>query len=210
MPIVFQNEVVPGVKVAVWHITESIGEIFPMVHNMDRSDVKDIFLEKKKLETIATRILLQKLVVDSGLNYHGTLKDVHGKPHLSSHDAVHVSISHSFPYAAAILDKHGPTGIDIESPREQINRIKHKFLSHEELNNDLDIDELTKLWCAKECLYKIYGRRSVIFSKDIRIKPHENGLLTGEIDINNNKKIYELGVEKISEHWLIFKTVIKH
>ena len=136
--------------------------------------------------------------------YDGLWKDDHGKPHLRQNES-HMSISHAYPYAAAIIDHCGSTGIDIEAPRDQIKRICHKFMSDTELNLNQSIDRMTIIWAAKECLYKIYGRRQLIFRKDLSIRFEKDELLIGQIMTENHTAIYRLKVENRNGHWLVYK-----
>ncbi len=205
MPIVYQKEASQNVKLAVWYIEETAPEILPLVFTEDRNDITEPLLEKKKLEIIATRLILKNLVEKEGLQYHGISKDQHGKPHLKGITGIHISISHAYPYAAAILDRSGSTGIDIEAPRDQIHRIKHKFLSEGELKATASANHLTILWAAKECLYKIHGRKQLIFKKHLSVEFQNDQLLTGEIRINDLLERFNLRFEKIEAQWLVYK-----
>ncbi len=205
MPIVYQKEVNPSVKLAVWRIEENTTDLLPLLYSEDKKDITDQLLEKKKLEIMATRLLLKNLVEKEALNYQGISKDSHGKPHPLNSANTHISISHAYPYAAAIIDLSGSTGIDIEAPREQILRIKHKFLSEEELKFCENIDQLTILWAAKECLYKIYGRKQLIFKKHLSIEFGTQNLLRGSIKIDDFQQNFILKFEKIDTQWLVYK-----
>lgn len=205
MPIVHQKEVNSKVRLAVWKIEETVEELLPLLFFTDQKDITDNLLEKKKLEIIATRHLLKHLVENEGITYSGISKDSHGKPHLLNTSGIHISISHAYPYAAAILDLSGSTGIDIEAPREQILRIRHKFLSEVELNLSNDIDHLTILWAAKECLYKIYGRKQLIFKQHLAIAFRDSDTLKGEINIDESNEVFGLKFEKVDTHWLVYK-----
>ena len=204
MPIVLQKETNDQVMLAVWHITEQFDDLYDNLIGPDQDDILDHFVEKKKLEMIATRLLLVQLTKEMRIPYEGIWKDDHGKPHLKNSD-VSISISHAFPYAAAIIDRNGPTGIDIELPREQIHRIKHKFLSDNELSAANNIDLLTIYWCAKECLYKIYGRKQLIFRRHLYVHEKDDGLLGGKINFNEQSEQFDMAYLRVNEHWLVYK-----
>ncbi|MBQ0741343.1 4'-phosphopantetheinyl transferase superfamily protein, partial [Aquimarina celericrescens] len=78
----------------------------------------------------------------------------------------HISITHSFEFTGVIVsDKK--VGIDIEKQREKIKLIAPKFTPIEEYKalgdgEDL-IRKLTIVWGAKESLYKLYGKRGLLF-----------------------------------------------
>ncbi|MFN2260699.1 MAG: 4'-phosphopantetheinyl transferase superfamily protein [Psychroflexus sp.] len=100
--------------------------------------------------------------------------DTNGKPHLN--DGKHISITHSFEFTAVIVsDKR--VGIDIEKQREKIKKIAPKFTPIEEYKalgdgEDL-IRKLTIVWGAKESLYKLYGKRGLLFLHDIFVYDFE-------------------------------------
>src|SRR5690606_11835849 len=114
--------------------------------------------EKRRLEFLASRYLLQYLL--PGFPF-GSLKVTdQGKPALEN-DIVHFSISHSFPYVAVVIGNRS-VGIDVQVYREKIHRVKHKFLSPEELIIVQEKTEnLTLAWTVKESVFNWYGAGSV-------------------------------------------------
>ena len=58
----------------------------------------------------------------------------------------------------------------IETERAQIHRIAHKFLHESEATwASGDGEKLTKIWTAKEALYKLHGRTQLIFAEQLVI-----------------------------------------
>lgn len=193
------------VRVIVWEITEDFDYLSSQLHPRDLNEVGESFLENKKLETAATRLASANLMKSIGVNYEGIQKDEFGKPHIPNNPNIHVSISHAFPLAGAIIDTSGPTGIDIEKPGKQILRIKHKFLSDDEMDfcGD-DQNLLTQAWCAKEVLYKIHGRKQLSFKKQLSVTFKTDQLIEGVITNGTNEK-YELQSIFIKDYHIIFK-----
>ena len=72
----------------------------------------------------------------------------------------YTSISHTAGWAAVARGDR-PLGIDIERPREQLIRVGQRVISAQEaldwLTSDQDLDGLTRLWAAKEAVYKRFG-----------------------------------------------------
>jgi 4'-phosphopantetheinyl transferase len=120
--------------------------------------------------------------------------DSHGKPYLVNLP-YHISLSHSYDYAAVMISKSRPVGIDIEQIKQKVERIAPKFLRPQELNA-IDarhkIEQLYVCWCAKEAVYKCYGQKEVSFLDNIALQPFDyaaEGSLSarlhkGEIDLN--------------------------
>lgn len=142
----------------------------------------------KRLEVLAGRALIQELVGQWGLRYSGLTKDIHGKPYLSGSD-IHISLSHSYPYVAAIAHRTKNVGIDLEQPKEKLLRIAHRVLSDSELRDaGNDVVKHCVYWCAKESLIKIYGKKDLILSRNLLISPfllQQRGHLVGRILVNN-------------------------
>ena len=117
---------------------------------------------------ISIRLLLKEVgYLDSDVLY-----DEFGKPHLK--DGHFISMTHSHVFSAIILSKKDTVGIDIEKQHRRIIKIAHKFTSvriHKTIS-DLNalVCKLTIIWGAKECLYKIYGKKKLVFLKHIHIK----------------------------------------
>ncbi len=125
---------------------------------------------KKQLESLAARELIQKMCARLGLPFRGIRKDGFGKPYLTD-SVYHISISHSYPMMACSLHPIVPCGIDIESPRSQLLKVKHKFLNAEELAYcGVDLEKLCLHWSVKEALYKIHGRKSLVFAEQLAIR----------------------------------------
>jgi phosphopantetheinyl transferase len=119
---------------------------------------------QRKREFVATRVLRHEL-----FGFQHVYYDEIGAPFIK--DEGFISISHSKNCVGIAISTKFKIGFDIELISEKIDRIKHKFLSVHELEN-LDCDsiiELTKVWSAKEALYKISGRRGINFRTELSL-----------------------------------------
>jgi phosphopantetheinyl transferase len=141
---------------AIWQIDE------PESFFKERTGLApDIKFEKRRMEHLAGRFLLKHLKEDFPL--FNIVPDQHDKPRIAD-NTYYFSISHSWPYVAAIISPEHECGIDIQTWHNNIQKIQHKFLSAEEqslFKNDRRM--LTMAWCAKEAAYKWQGRRGVEF-----------------------------------------------
>lgn len=197
MPISKSIQVSKTRQVAIWKIEESfeqlLGQLQP--NDKDKALLHSFKNDKKQLEWLSGRLAIKHLVHNKGKEYSGLSKDEHGKPFINGLD-YEISLTHSFPHVAAILDETIPVGIDLEQPREKVVRIAPKYCNNEELffcQND--ILKLNVIWCAKETLYKVYGKKGLIFKEQIAIKPFEIGnefLVYGNIIMNDIPRSYKL------------------
>lgn len=144
----------------------------------------------KRLEFLAVRSLIKALLNHWGVAFEGLRKDPFGKPSLIGPD-FEISLSHSYPFVAAIIHRNKKVGIDLEQPKPKLLRIAPRILAWDEL---LDAGEnITKhcvYWCAKEALIKIYGKKDLVFAKNLLITPFDmaaQGHIIGRILANNTE-----------------------
>jgi phosphopantetheinyl transferase len=189
----------------LWEITESVDQLLRKVDLSEQgvAELQSISHPTKQRERLASRCCLQELVRKIGKEYQGITKDDHDKPHLIGLP-YHISISHSYPFAAAILHKKLPVGIDIEKPVEKIGRIAHRFLNEEEFTDcDGDIKKLCIYWAGKEAIYKLNGKNGLNFKRDIRIHnfmPLEEDVIRSEFLVDDDKVRIALNYKDISSH----------
>lgn len=190
---------------AVWKITESIDTLHEIIQTY--------VFEKPELKKTSNEILIKqqlavRILIFNFFNQYNMFYDEKGKPFLDN--GYHVSISHSNDYAVILLDKKNPCGVDIEKISSKVERIKHKFLSKKELdvvskkNNDLEL--LTIMWCAKETLYKYYGKKEVIFDEHLflQITDTNQSKFKGKISVGDFNRTLNLVVLKIEDFILVY------
>jgi phosphopantetheinyl transferase len=202
MPIFFQHQINEATRLGIWKIEET-EEFF--LSNVPLQ--KEVTHPHKRLQHLAGRFLLQFLFPD--FPYELIRIADTNKPYLQN-EKFHFSISHSGDYAAVIVSKNQRVGLDIEILSRKAEKIKHKFLSEEEmktfyisknqsasqlstLNSQLPTSNsqlLTLLWCAKESVFKWYGDGGVDFRKDIQLKKqHQSSETIDCFFVKNNQQI---------------------
>jgi 4'-phosphopantetheinyl transferase len=147
---------------AIWQIDEP--ETFFTERTGYRSEIKN---EKRRLEHLAGRFLLKHLKADFPLL--NIKPDIHDKPRIDDNQYF-FSISHSYPYVAAVVSPYVECGIDIQVWHPRMELLQRKFLSQREqelFKNDPKL--ITMAWCAKEAAYKWQGRRGVEFADHLVI-----------------------------------------
>ncbi|WP_017732118.1 4'-phosphopantetheinyl transferase family protein [Nafulsella turpanensis] len=197
MPQILHEKLHEHSSWALWHIEEGIAELQESLqaNQPSATELDVIKSEKQKLEWLSSRLLLRQLAKEYKIDYPDVVKDEHGKPFLHN-TAAHISLSHSYPYASAIIHTRQPVGIDIEKPRQQLLRIGPRILHPEELSAAGDeVQKLCIYWAAKEALYKCYGRRGLTFQDEIFIEPfllQQQGQLRGRIHTRAVKEEHTL------------------
>lgn len=174
---------------ALWKIEE---EEFSLAKNLQPYETipDSITHPAKRLEFLAGRCLLKALLENWSLMYHGLTKDPYGKPFLSNHP-FHISLSHSYPYVAAIINRTQTAGIDLEQPKEKLLRIAPRVLDKTELEDaGKDIIKHCIYWCAKESLVKIHGKKDLVFAENLKISPFSlanEGQIVGRIIVDHTE-----------------------
>ena len=188
----------------LWHIAETEPDLSFLSFE---SCPEDVVHPLKRLEWLAGRALIKTLLEQCNISYQGLRKDEFRKPFLklSSHQ---ISLSHSYPYVAAQLDKHQSVGIDVEQPKEKLRQVASRVFSKKEATDaGDDLVKLCVYWCAKEALYKIYGRRNLLFTDHLQVMPFTlaaAGVLTGKIVIQKSETIIRLGYRIERDFVLVF------
>lgn len=173
MPIVYNKNIDEDSVLAIWKIEETEEDMLAGLqlkqHELDI--ISSLNNGKRLLHWLSTRLLLRKMLNTD--EYIDCQFDEDGKPYLVNFD-YHISLSHSYDYAAVMISKEVAVGVDIELIKHKIKSIKHKFLSDVELAQKQigdNIDGLYVAWCAKEAIYKWHGKKGLEFKKHIHIKP---------------------------------------
>lgn len=185
-----------------------IGEAEPDLSFLSfESCPEDVIHPQKRLEWLAGRALVRTLVEKLNLPYDGIRKDEFGKPFLKTHPHS-ISLSHSFPYVAAQIDRTQSVGIDVEQPKEKLKQVGPRVLTPEEVADAKgNITKLCIYWCAKEALYKIHGRRNLMFSDHLLVDPFPlsaAGTVNGKIQLSGNNTQVLLGYLVTQDYVLVY------
>lgn len=181
-------------KVLIWKIEESFDDLSSGVSLTKDSQIR---VDGMKSELHQRGFLsVRHLLKEVGYSDADLVYDEYGKPHLK--DGNHISITHSFIFSGLIFSKEKTVGIDIEKQRDKILKIAHKFTPIEEYrtiaNTDALISKLTIVWGAKESLYKIYGKKKLLFRDHIYIEDFKfaDERTTGEIRYDGKTSNYSI------------------
>ena len=199
MPLVHSEKIEANSTLLLWRLTESETELRDSLGLIDNlTDLDAITHPQKKREWLASRLLIKTLAEQFGIFYEGTHKDEHGKAFLVNNHS-HISLTHTLEYVAAVINSSSAVGIDMEKIDEKLRRTAKKYLSDPEfMHADNDLSRLCTYWCAKEALYKLYGKKKISFKDSIYIK----AFLTQEDQIHGILKDEEMTVNsRIHLRW---------
>lgn len=180
---------------ALWRITETEEELFPLTR-INEPVPETITNPQKRLEWLAGRVLTSEVMRAKNLPYQGIIKDEYGKPSPRGHENFQLSLSHSFPLVAVLLDDSEPVGIDVEQPKQKLLRIAPRVLHTSELEDaGQNIIKHCVYWCAKETLVKVYGKKDLTFAENLHISPfllENEGDIVGKIIVMDKESIIPL------------------
>ncbi|HEY0743713.1 MAG TPA: 4'-phosphopantetheinyl transferase superfamily protein [Chryseosolibacter sp.] len=174
---------------ALWRLAEEEAHLRKLVPGIEPIP-NHITNAQKRLEFIGARVLVAELLKQWGHDFHGLIKDEFGKPYPKGYP-YQISLSHSYPYVAAILQKDRPAGIDLEQPKPKLLRVAPRVLHAEELKDaGDDVIKHCIYWSAKESLVKIHGKKDLVFAENIRISPfsrEKHGFLIGRLIVDTQE-----------------------
>jgi 4'-phosphopantetheinyl transferase len=181
----------------LWHIRETEGELLDQIKEFETIP-PNITHEQKRLEFCVGRVLAKTLLEKLSVKFEGIVKDEFGKPFFRNNN-YQLSLSHSYPYVGALIDKSKSVGIDVEQIKAKLLKIGPRVLHPEELE-DAGTDETKHCiyWCAKEAMIKIYGKKDLVFAENLLIKPftlQNQGNISGRIIVNNTETTIPLYYE---------------
>ena len=210
MPLLFRRDVAEQTQLAIWKIEES-GSWFRSQLKLDEKEIAlidSIRHPQRKLHWLSSRLLLRHVLGNPDIFIH-LESDERGKPVVHNFP-IHISISHSFELSALLMSEKFTLGIDIEKIDPKIERIKHKFLREEKLiaiSEEYRLEQLYVYWCAKEAMYKWYGKRELEFREHLYVRPfrfsHE-GEVVGRIMKDEFRKELKISYEKIDGYMMAY------
>jgi len=199
MPLLLSKQIHKNAAYAVWNIQETFLEIPYLSPEPFPAELNPV----RQAEWIVGRILIKHLCESFDLDYQGVGKRETGKPFLKGHE-VEISISHSFPMACAMIHFKKPCGIDLERPRKKMLLVRDKFMNAAEANYRDDLNSVGTVWCAKEVIYKIHGRKYLSLKDEIEVTIKDEDTILGKITRPADKEEFLLHYEWVKEYILCY------
>lgn len=209
MPLLVKRNVQDGVEMGIWEIAESVDELLAQLTLTPGEEI--IFSQLKgdlrKQHWLSYHLIIKKIINSPELldiNY-----SPFGRPIILNHVS-RISVSHSGLYAAAMVSSKKPVGIDIEKIHPRIEKVIHKFLNNQELEDlkrDYTIEHMHVCWSAKEAMYKFYHRRQLDFRENMIIDPfvfQPQGEITARIHLPNFQRRLLLHYEFFNGYVLVY------
>lgn len=166
--------------------------------------------EERRTQWMASRVLLKNLLKTT--SFVDIYVDQYGRPEIQNFD-YRMSISHTKDYAAVVISDRYTVGVDVESLRHDLSRLKHKFMRPDELAAtppDHALAYILMHWSAKEVMYKIYYRRKLDFKDHMGVEPFDlaNNLDEGEfygwVRKGEYDRRFHLKYQRIEDYYMVW------
>jgi len=193
-------------QLAIWKIEPEEEPDFSIqeLSEADQRRFAKIKNEKRSKEFLAARMALGHLMEDAPqLTYSEK-----GAPILPSH--LGVSLSHNKDYAAAMLSESHRVGIDLEAYRPQMDQLKNRYCSLQELKAmgpEPSLAALAAHWAAKETMIKLLDAPQIDLRREITIAPFQvlrSAVSKALIKIDGQMKLYPLYFKMEADFCLCF------
>ena len=138
---------------------------------------------RRKREIIASHLLIKEIFGEGVTITH----DENGAPLLNGAQG-YISISHSATEIAIAINSHHPIGIDIENWRDQLIKVKSRFLSQSEMEVYNTPQLMLKAWTIKEAVYKVAQSPGISLADDIMLPPSIEGNIAKANTLNGTKE----------------------
>lgn len=154
-------------------------ELAATARDEDRRAAAAFASARRRREYLSWRVLLYGYLGDGARVEYGA----NGAPRLVSHPDICLSVSHCRDMVAVALSERR-CGVDVERLDRDFSKAAPRFLSEGERALSGDGRLAAAVWCAKECLYKMYGHEGMDFLRDIRIVgvDFEGATICGSVD----------------------------
>jgi len=201
MPLIKLEQITPEIQFGIWHISESVDELFESIKLSEKDTLRfnNFSNEKRKRQWLSCRRIIEHVSPGSEIQYTSS-----GKPKINNG---YISMSHSKDYASVIINNRHETGIDIQKIESKVERIRDKFLHPEENEriSQKDFQELTLIWAVKEAIYKSIDSDQLIFKEHIITRPitHES-IIIADVSFNQQQRVYQLKYEIIDNYSLVY------
>lgn len=186
MPLYSINQISDHTLIGLWKINESYQELIEQLFMFEQENFSN---NTRNLHWVATRVLLQNLLIKLGINDKQILKKhANGKPYLHN-SSIDISLSHSGDFAAVMISSTQQIGIDIEIITEKITRLAPKFVNSFEFEHIIEehkIKQFYFIWSAKESIFKFYGKGELDFKENMSLdlrhfSPNQDGVVPARL-----------------------------
>lgn len=164
MPVVYKQNTGHAL-ILLWRIEESEQELARMAASEDVASAARFSNPSRRLEHLAWRAALRTQMPDARIAY-----DDAGAPYVVG-VGCRIGVAHTAGMAAVMISDGARCAVDIERLDRDMSRAVSRFVGEGERGLPASGHRLfnTAVWCAKECAYKLSGRKELDLLEDIEV-----------------------------------------
>lgn len=168
MPLHSLFSPMPGTLLALWTLEEPESDLLAYVQSrIDASALPTHPMRRR--EYLAARSAALHALDALGYTHSIIVRKDTGAPYA---EGVWLSLSHCSGKAVAIVSTQSPVGVDLARYRTTMHRVQDKFLHKTEWPFAHDNPgELTRIWAAKESVYKRIGQKGLSLASSLQVLP---------------------------------------
>jgi 4'-phosphopantetheinyl transferase len=173
MPLLSIRNINPDTLMGFWDLQESVQVLHSQLLALapPELDMPDFSNPGRQQQWLGGRLLAYTLLQQLTPT-RPRLVALPGTKPFFDQPGLHLSISHTRRQVVVILSRCCPVGVDMETIGPKVLRVKDKFLTPaEQQAAGEDLHKTLVYWCTKETLYKLYGRKQILFKEHLRVKP---------------------------------------
>lgn len=173
MPLLSIRTINPDTLMGFWDLQEPAQALHSQLLALapPELDIPDFTSHSRQQQWLGGRLLAYTLL-EQLTPTRPRLVAVPGAKPFFEQPGLHLSISHTRRQVVVILSRCCPVGIDLEAIGPKVLRVKDKFMSpaEQQAAGD-DLHTTLVYWCTKETLYKLHGRKQILFKEHFQVKP---------------------------------------
>lgn len=165
-------------NLGVWKVEEPVTVLMEMAGPELCFGLESVRSGKRLYEKVAVRALLAAMLrLQNNSEHCKIVYNAEGAPSLDD-GSYNISISHTDGFVAVYLGHKCLPGVDVELRSPRALRLFHRFCNENAYCENEDY--ATLCWSAKECVYKVVGRRAADFKNSLMVRdfnPQPHGLI---------------------------------
>ncbi|MBR3831669.1 MAG: 4'-phosphopantetheinyl transferase superfamily protein [Muribaculaceae bacterium] len=186
-----------GTDIYIESLLFDIEQYLPLCNVDIVNKINHISSPRRIREIIMSHLLISKHIGEKAILCHSDI----GAPYIKGNNC-HISISHSSNQIALAINRNSPIGIDLENWREQLLKVKSRFLSNKEMKVYSTPQLMLKAWTMKESLYKVAESPGISLVDDIMLPLDSECDIANVNTLNGLKQFSINSIESTENHCL--------
>ncbi|MBR5333030.1 MAG: 4'-phosphopantetheinyl transferase superfamily protein [Muribaculaceae bacterium] len=181
--------IIHNTHIYIRELPSDIDSLLPQCSATIIEQISSISSPRRKREIVACHLLIKEIFGEGVSISH----DKNGAPLLCGAEG-YISISHSATEIAIAYNPLHIIGIDIENWRDQLIKVKSRFLSPQEMDIYSTPQLMLKAWTLKEAIYKVAQSPGISLADDIKLplSTNENIAIANTLEGVKEFQIHEV------------------